>query len=83
MNPEVFDLPGAAAYLGIPTLQLKTLAKSGRITYSRIDRLRWRFTKRHLDSYIERTTHRAKNLFETALTLKRNAGDSDHSGAFL
>jgi excisionase family DNA binding protein len=65
-NVEVFDLQGAAQYLGVPPLQMRTLAKQGRITYSRIDRLHWRFTKRDLDSYIERTTHRAKTLFETA-----------------
>jgi excisionase family DNA binding protein len=64
-DKEVFDLKGAAKYLGVPTLQLKTLAKRGRITYCRIDRLHWRFTKRDLDSYIERHTFRAKTVFES------------------
>ena len=54
MNPEIFDLKGAAAYLGVRPLQLRTIAKQGRITYSRIDRLHWRFTKRDLDAYIAR-----------------------------
>jgi excisionase family DNA binding protein len=66
MNPEIFDLKGAATYVGVPTLQLKTLAKARRITYSRIDRLHWRFTKRDLDAYIERNTFRAKTVIETA-----------------
>jgi excisionase family DNA binding protein len=63
---EVFDLTGAAKYLGVPPLQMRTLAKRGAVTYARIDRLHWRFTKRDLDSYIERNTHRARTVFETA-----------------
>ena len=62
---EIFDLKEAAAYLGVPPLQMRTLAKSGRITYCRIDRLHWRFAKRDLDSYIERNTHRARTVFES------------------
>jgi excisionase family DNA binding protein len=65
VNSEIFDLKGAAKYLGVPTLQLKTLAKAGRITYSRIDRLHWRFVKRDLDAYIARNTFRAKTIFES------------------
>jgi hypothetical protein len=65
-NEEVFNLHGAAAYLDIPPLQMRTLAKQGRVSYARIDRLHWRFTKRDLDSYIERNTFRAKTVFETA-----------------
>jgi len=64
-DKEIFNLPEAAAYLGIPTLQLKTLAKSGRITYARIDRLHWRFKKRDLDAYITRNTFQAETVFET------------------
>jgi excisionase family DNA binding protein len=64
MNEQAFDADGAAKYLGIPTLQLKSLAKRGRITYTRIDRLHWRFLKRDLDSYIERNTFKAKTAFE-------------------
>jgi excisionase family DNA binding protein len=64
-DQEVFNLPEAATYLGVPTLQLKTLAKAGRITYSRIDRLHWRFVKRDLDAYIARNTFRAKTVCES------------------
>jgi excisionase family DNA binding protein len=64
-DDEVFDLPGAAKYLGVPTLQLKTLAKSGRVTYCRVDRLHWRFAKRDLDAFLERRTYRAKTVFES------------------
>jgi excisionase family DNA binding protein len=56
---EVFDLPGAARYLGVSTGQMRTLAKSGRVTYSRIDRLHWRFLKRDLDAYIAANTFQA------------------------
>jgi excisionase family DNA binding protein len=67
-HQEIFNLPEEAAYLGIPTLQLKTLAKAGRITYARIDRLHWRFTRRDLDAYIARNTYQATTVFgpETA-----------------
>jgi hypothetical protein len=41
------------------------LAKSGRITYARIDRLHWRFKKRDLDAYITRNTFQAETVFET------------------
>jgi excisionase family DNA binding protein len=64
MSEEVFDLPGAAHYLGVSNLQMRTLAKSGRVTYARIDRLHWRFLKRDLDSYIARNTFRAKTVFK-------------------
>jgi excisionase family DNA binding protein len=64
-RPEVFDLKGAAAYLGVPTLQLKTVAKSGRITYARIDRRHWRFARRDLDTYIARNTFKAKTVFSS------------------
>jgi excisionase family DNA binding protein len=53
----------AARDLGLSNLQTRTLAKQGRITYSRIDRLHWRFAKRDLDSFIGRNTFRAKTLF--------------------
>jgi excisionase family DNA binding protein len=65
MNPEIFDLPGAAAYLRVSPLQMRTLGKQGRVTYARIDRLHWRFTKRDLDAYIARNTFQAKTVFET------------------
>jgi excisionase family DNA binding protein len=65
-DDEVFDLKGAAKYLGVPTLQLKTLAKRGAVTYARIDRLHWRFAKRDLDAYIARNTFQARTIFETA-----------------
>jgi excisionase family DNA binding protein len=61
---EKFDLKGGAEYLGIPTLQLRTLAKRGRITYTRLDRTHWRFLKRDLDSYIERNTFRATTVYQ-------------------
>jgi hypothetical protein len=64
-DPEIFDLKGAAAYLGIRPVQLRTLAKARRVTYSRIDRLHWRFAKRDLDAYIARNTFQAKTVFET------------------
>ena len=64
-DSEIFDLKGAAAYWGVPPLQMRTLAKQGRITYARIDRLHWRFTKRDLDAYIARNTFQAKTVFET------------------
>jgi len=64
MNPEVFDLKGAAAYLGLRPVQLRTMAKAGRISYSRITRLHWRFTKRDLDAYIARRTHQATTVFK-------------------
>jgi excisionase family DNA binding protein len=66
MNPENFNLKQAAAYLDIPPLQMRTLAKQGRVTYSRIDRLHWRFARRDLDAYIQRNTYQAKTVFETA-----------------
>jgi hypothetical protein len=65
-DPEIFDLTGAAAYLGVSPVQMRTLAKQGRVTYSRIDRLHWRFVKRDLDSFIARNTFQAKTVFETA-----------------
>ena len=52
--------------MGIRPVQLRTLAKQGRITYARIDRLHWRFAKRDLDAYIARNTFQAKTVFETA-----------------
>jgi excisionase family DNA binding protein len=64
MSDEVLDLAGAARYLGVSNLQMRTLAKSGRVTYCRIDRLHWRFLKRDLDAYIARNTFRAKTVFE-------------------
>lgn len=64
MNEEAFDLKGGAEYLGIPPVQLRRLAKRGRITYSRIDRLHWRFTKRDLDAYIAKNAFRATSVFE-------------------
>jgi len=63
MSEETFDLQGAAQYLGIPTLQLRTLAKGGRITYTRLNRTHWRFTKRDLDAFLERNTFRATTVF--------------------
>jgi excisionase family DNA binding protein len=65
-DKEVFNLTEAAAYLGVPPLQMRTLAKTGRVTYARIDRLHWRFAKRDLDAYIARNTYRAKTVFATA-----------------
>jgi excisionase family DNA binding protein len=65
MSDEVFDLSGAAQYLDVSNVQMRTLAKAGRITYSRIDRLHWRFQKRDLDAYIARNTFRAKTVFGT------------------
>ena len=66
MNPqEVFDLKEAAQYLGVPVLQMRTLAKQNRVTYCRVDRTHWRFARRDLDAYIARNTFRAKTLFET------------------
>jgi excisionase family DNA binding protein len=64
VSEEVFDLSGAAKYLGLSNLQTRTLAKAGRITYSRIDRLHWRFTKRDLDAYIARNTFQAKTVHQ-------------------
>jgi excisionase family DNA binding protein len=61
---EVFDLRGAATYLGIRPVQLRTMAKAGRVTYARIDRLHWRFTRRDLDAYVERNTFQAKTIFK-------------------
>ena len=65
MENEVFNLKQAAEYLDIRPLQLRTLAKSGRITYARIDRLHWRFTKRDIDAYIARHTYQATTVFGT------------------
>jgi excisionase family DNA binding protein len=67
-DKEVFDLKGAAAYLGIRPVQLRTMAKAGKISYARVTRLHWRFTRRDLDSFVERQTHRARTVFgpETA-----------------
>ena len=64
MENEVFNLKQAAAYLDIRPLQLRALAKAGRITYARIDRLHWRFTKRDLDAYIARRTYQATTVFK-------------------
>jgi excisionase family DNA binding protein len=62
---EVFNLKQAAEYLGVRPVQLRTMAKAGRVTYSRIDRLHWRFTKHDLDAYIARHTYRATTVFES------------------
>ena len=43
---------------------MRTLARAGRVTYSRIDRLHWRFAKRDLDAYIARNTFKARSVFE-------------------
>jgi excisionase family DNA binding protein len=64
VSEEIFDLGKAAAYLGVSKLQLKTMAKAGRVTYCRVDRLHWRFAKRDLDSYIERNTFQAKTVYQ-------------------
>jgi hypothetical protein len=64
-NTEVFDLKGAAAYLGVPPLQMRTLATTGRVTYCRVDRLHWRFLRRDLDAFIQRNTFQARTVFET------------------
>jgi excisionase family DNA binding protein len=61
MSTEIFNLKEAAAYIGVPPLQMRTLAKTGRVTYARIDRIHWRFTKRDLDSYIARNTFQAND----------------------
>jgi hypothetical protein len=45
-DKEVFNLTEAAAYLGVPPLQMRTLATTGRATYARIDRLHWNLTAR-------------------------------------
>jgi len=45
-------------------VQMRTLARAGRVTYSRIDRLHWRFAKRDLDAYIARNTFKARSVFE-------------------
>jgi hypothetical protein len=63
-DSEVFDLKGAVAYLGIRPVQLRTMAKAGRVSYTRIDRLHWRFTKRDLDAFIQRNTYQAKTVFQ-------------------
>jgi excisionase family DNA binding protein len=65
-DKEVFDLKGAAAYLGIRPVQLRTMAKAGRISYARVTRLHWRFTRRDLDAFVQRNTYQAKTVFETA-----------------
>jgi excisionase family DNA binding protein len=65
-HQKVFNLKQAAAYLDVSPLQMRTLAKSGRVTYCRVDRLHWRFTRRDLDSYIQRNTYQAKTVFQTA-----------------
>jgi excisionase family DNA binding protein len=63
-DPEIFDLKGAAAYLDISALQMRTLAKQGRVTYCRVDRTHWRFTRRDLDAYIARNTFQARTVFD-------------------
>ena len=63
-DKEVFNLKQAAEYLDVSPLQMRSLAKAGRITYARIDRLHWRFLKRDLDSYIQLNTHQAKTVFQ-------------------
>jgi excisionase family DNA binding protein len=65
-DEPVFDLSGAAKYLGISKVQMRTLARAGRVTYSRIDRLHWRFAKRDLDAFIQRNTFRAQSVFGEA-----------------
>jgi len=35
-DEEVFDLSGAAKYLGVSNVQMRTLATTGRVTYARI-----------------------------------------------
>jgi len=64
-HQEVFDLKEAAQYLGVPVLQMRTLAKQNRVTYCRVDRLHWRFLKRDLEAYIARNTFQAKTVFAT------------------
>ena len=63
MTEEVYDLKGAAAYLGLSPVKLRLLCKEGRVTYSRLHRLAWRFRKSDLDSFIARNTFRAETIF--------------------
>ena len=63
MREGVYDPDGASEYLGIPKLQVKTLAKRGKISYCRLDRLHWQFAKRDLDAFLERRTYRAQTVF--------------------
>jgi excisionase family DNA binding protein len=73
---EVFNLSGAAQYLGIRTFQLRLLAKAGHVTFARLDRTHWRFARRDLDAYITRNTFRAKTLFETTQPQKERTPEA-------
>jgi len=64
-DPEIFDLKEAAAYLGVPPLQMRTLAKAGKVIHTRVDRTHWRFAGRDLDAFLERRTYRARTAFES------------------
>ena len=58
---EVFDLKGAATYLGVSPRWLREKCADGFVSHTRFGR-RFRFTREQLDEYIARRTHVAKGV---------------------
>ena len=59
----LLDLTEAAKYLKISNRSLRDLYHRRAITYTRIDRLNWRFKIEDLENYLTRRTVRAKTLY--------------------
>src|SRR6266403_1453257 len=54
-----FSLEEAAEYLGVKERTLRDACLTRQITYTKLDRRTWRFTKKGLDEFIERKTKHA------------------------
>jgi len=58
---EVFDLKGAARYLGVSPRWLREKCADGFVSHTRFGR-HFRFTREQLDEYIARRTHVAEGV---------------------
>jgi excisionase family DNA binding protein len=77
--PETYyTLEEAAKYLGMRERALRDACLARRITYSKLDRRTWRFTKTALEDFIERNTKRWQPPSpETDLERKAPSPDGD------
>jgi len=53
MDESIYDLAGAAQYLGMTTRKLKDLCRDKRIAHSRLDYRSYRFRRSDLEGYLE------------------------------
>jgi excisionase family DNA binding protein len=59
---EKFSLAEAAAELKISTRALRDLCRAGRITFSRVHKRSWIFTRADIDAFLERNRFQARTL---------------------